>query len=247
MHAPGGRRRLGIPWRTAIREFLVILAGVLGALGAQAWWQGQQDAGREHDYLRQLLADTRENERRLDEAIREDSLSGLAIARLANILYGTMPVPVGDSLRAAFAGSLFSTSDFQPLSGTYTALSASGDLRLIHTDTLRAQLVAYDARLENERQKLAFFLEQAYREPGRVMRALPFMRDDMAQRQWRRRPPSAIDIAALRANPELAAMLFPILVANANRLSHLRGLRVHTIRLRRTLEADAGMPPAMTR
>ncbi|HEX8830342.1 MAG TPA: hypothetical protein VF705_04210, partial [Longimicrobium sp.] len=52
-------------WRGALREFGIIVAGVLCALGAQAWWEQHEERGREGDYLRQILADTRENERRL--------------------------------------------------------------------------------------------------------------------------------------------------------------------------------------
>lgn len=74
----GGRRRV-FPapgsWRAAFREFVVIVAGVLAALAAQAWWTSHEDRARERDYLAQLLADTRENERRLETAIHEDEIA----------------------------------------------------------------------------------------------------------------------------------------------------------------------------
>jgi hypothetical protein len=63
-------------WMGALREFSIIVAGVLCALGAPAWWDGYQERGRERDYLRQLLADTRENEARLAAAMASDSASG---------------------------------------------------------------------------------------------------------------------------------------------------------------------------
>ncbi len=70
-------------WRTALREFAIIVAGVLCALAAQSWWQAGEERRREQDYLRQLLADTRENERRPDAAIAVDSAAGSSVGRLA--------------------------------------------------------------------------------------------------------------------------------------------------------------------
>lgn len=52
-------------------EFGIIVAGVLCALAAQAWWDGHQERGR--DYLRQVLAGTRENEDRLDLTPRDET------------------------------------------------------------------------------------------------------------------------------------------------------------------------------
>lgn len=73
--------RAPVGWRNALREFVVIMAGVLAAFAAQAWWEDHQERTRERDYLHQLLADTRENERRLTNAIEEDSAAGRATAR----------------------------------------------------------------------------------------------------------------------------------------------------------------------
>ncbi len=235
-----------VHWRAAAREFVVILAGVLGALAAQAWWQNREQGGRERDYLRQLLSDTRENERRLDDAIQKDSVAGWRLSRLSGALYGARLV-TADSTLTLFGGRTFSASDFQPLTGSYVALLASGDLRIIRTDTLRSQLVAYAARLDSERDKLQFFFAQAFGDPGRIARVLPFMRDDLVDSTDR--VPVAdrvpVDFGKLRRDPELASIVFSLQVANLNRLGHLRGMREQTVRLRRSLEAErgAGDPP----
>src|SRR5438128_10064602 len=65
-------------WRAGVREFVLILASVLAALAAQAWWQQREDRAREHDYLRQLLADPKANSAKLQHAIALDSRSGVA-------------------------------------------------------------------------------------------------------------------------------------------------------------------------
>ncbi|HEV2147217.1 MAG TPA: hypothetical protein VGR37_07425 [Longimicrobiaceae bacterium] len=101
--APAPRRRLlrfGAPggWQSVLREFAVIVAGVLAALGAQAWWEGRQERERERAYLAQVLAETRENEERLADAIAEDSVAGVFTRRALAALEGVLPAPPGDSL-----------------------------------------------------------------------------------------------------------------------------------------------------
>ncbi|HEX5723935.1 MAG TPA: hypothetical protein VFX98_00640 [Longimicrobiaceae bacterium] len=227
-------------WRVALREFGVIVAGVLAALGAQAWWESSQEREREREYLRQLLSDTRENERRLDDAIALDSTTDWAVRRLAGGLYGPGPLPPPDTLLAWFGDRTFSSSGFQPLSGTYGALLAAGDLRLIRTDSLRARLVAYAARLEHEQAMLRFFLEQAFDEPAAVARPMPFLR----RLVFGPRVPglaASIDFERMRRDPEVEALLFAVQIANLNRISHLRDLREETRRLRRALEAEPSL------
>lgn len=226
-------------WRTALREFVIIAAGVLCALAAQAWWQDHQDRGREGDYLRQLLADTRENEHRLDNAIATDSAVGWAAARLAGALYGGDPLPPPDTLVAWFQDRTFSSSNFEPLSGTYDALLATGDLRLIRTDSLRALLVAYASSLEHEQTMLRLFLEQTASDPARIARAIPFIRR-MIFGPGRVRARD-VDFERLRRDPDAEAVFFAVQIANTNRLQHLRTLRDRTRRLRRALEAEASI------
>lgn len=253
--APSVRRRVGtlrrppLPrtlasgWRAAAREFAVIVAGVLAALGAQAWWDHREEREREREYLVQLLADTRENESRLDRAIGQDSLAQIAARRVAEALYGPGPLPPPDTMAAWFTGGAFSSSDFRPLSGTYGALLAGGDLRIIRTDSLRVGLVAYSATLEHERLMLQFFLEQGFGDAGSVVRSLPFMRRLFsADRDAFSEEARRFDFERLREDQGLAAALFAVQISNQNRITHLRRLRDETRQLRRLLEAEPGLP-----
>lgn len=243
--SPGtaGARRRVIPWdglargwRAALREFAIIVAGVLCALAAQSWWQSREERGRERDYLRQLLADTRENERRLDAAIAVDSVAGSSVSRLAGTLFGSAPLPAPDTLVAWFRGEAFASSDFQPLSGSYGALLMAGDLRLIRNDSLRALLVSYAATLEHEQAMLALFLEQSAGQPDRLARPMPFLRGMIFGGAELR--PGDIDFEGLRRDPEAQSVFFAVQVSNANRITHLRRLREETRRLRRALAAE---------
>jgi hypothetical protein len=223
-------------WRAALREFAIIVAGVLCALAAQSWWQAREERGRERDYLRQLLADTHENERRLDTAISIDSTAGASVSRLAGTLFGSEPLPPPDTLAAWFRGEAFASSDFQPLSGSYGALLMAGDLRLIRNDSLRSLLVSYAATLEHEQVMLGMFLEQSAGQPDRLARPMPFLRRMFFGGSELR--PGDIDFETLRRDRDAESVFFALQVSNSNRVTHLRRLREETRRLRRALAAE---------
>jgi hypothetical protein len=237
-HAPPRADGHGSGLRAAAREFAVIVASVLCALAAQAWWQGREDRGREHDYLRQLLADTRSNGRRIDEAIRVDSAAGVAAARAIDALTSPASAAPADSLVrwvvAAGAGS-----DYQPLAGNYRALIGTGDLRLVRNDSLRSALAAYAAALESEGARQEQFRQAVTAQAGPLARAMPFMRRVFLGHV----SADGVDVARLRADPEAASVLFSLEAANANKLSGLRRLRGWTHRLQRALEAEPGVAP----
>lgn len=222
----------------------MIAAGALAALGAQAWWQDRQDRARERDYLRHLLADARENVRRLDRVIADDSASEQTMRRVAAFLYDGGPPPPPDTLVAWFVdGGVFSSSAFQPLTSTYATLLTTGDLRLVRDEALRGELVAYAARVDAERAGGGFSLE-ALGDAGRIVRTFPFMRrlvtgDEAQVRAEARRFP----FARLRRDPDVTPFLFALEVGRVNRMNHLRTLRRDTQRLRARLDAlhvDAG-------
>jgi len=88
---------------------------------------------------------------------------------------------------------------------------------------------------------LSFYLEQAFGDADRFVRAVPFMHrlfsagpagiaEDLKN--------SGTTIEQLRRNTDLAAVLFTLQAANSNRLSHLRRLRDETLDLRGALEAE---------
>ncbi|MFL5540979.1 MAG: hypothetical protein ACJ8J0_18445 [Longimicrobiaceae bacterium] len=232
----------GVGWRGLLREFAVIVAGVLCALAAQAWWDAHQERGREHDYLRQLLADTRENERRLDEGIRTDSTAGSYAARVVDALTSSTPPPPADSI-AEWIIQAGVGSNVQALAGNYRALVGTGDLRLVRNDSLRALLASYASSLENEGERQLQFSQVVSAQAASMAQALPFIRRVFVGGIRT----EGMDVARMRAAPEVGGVLFSIQAANANRVSGLRSLRNETRRVRRALEAELGpaaAPPA---
>jgi hypothetical protein len=237
---PPRRNRLlrssGGGWNSAVREFVVIVAGVLVALGAQSWWENRQERQREQEYLQQLLADTRENERRLNEAIAQDSISGQAITRVLRALQAPDALPPTDSLvrwilRAGRA------SDFQPLTGTSGAMMMTGDLRLVRNDSLRSRLVAYSAVLENESARQQQLREATLAMIAPMARVLPFIRGVFLGEVHA----TDVEIEQLRRDPDAAALLFAIQAGTVNRLAGLERARAETTRMRRALEAEPAL------
>lgn len=239
--SPPTRPRGRVPpggWRFVLLEFAVIVAGVLAALAAEAWWDARQEQGRERDYLRQMLADTRENEARLDIAILADSAFVAAAVHVARVLEGLEPAPAADTL-ANWLIDTFSSTDIQLLTGSYGSIIAAGDLRLIGTDTLRSEIVAYAATLQHVQQMLSLLLDQALGTSKDMGREFPYLRRlllAMEDTTLLQDPERSIELQP--GDQEAIATLFNWQVAGINRVRQLRIMRARTIELRQMLEAE---------
>jgi hypothetical protein len=131
-----GRSRL-------IAEFLLIVAGVTVALGADSLWSIRQDHARESEYLEQLRADLAENRARLDAAILDEETLGAAALAALEALARESPI-TADSARAWLVERRgFMYSDPRLLTGTFSGLIESGDLRLIRDPDVRKSIIAY--------------------------------------------------------------------------------------------------------
>jgi hypothetical protein len=227
-------------WRGGLREFLIIVAGVLVALAAQAWWQQRDNRAREHDYLRQLLDETRQNEDRISDALGFDSAVYAMQSRLVQAFRSPGPLPPNDSLAAWMVGTLAS-SNLQLLTGTYEAIVSAGDLRLLQTDTLRAQVIRYAAALENGQAMMRLLLQQALTTATPFARRVPFVRDVFAQG-----PPAdpEFDFAAHRNDDELGGLLFTLQAMQQSRVIHLGRMLSTTRATRAMLEAESALQGA---
>lgn len=143
-----------VNWKHAFGEFVLIVAGVIVALAATAWWDGRQDRQRERDYLLQLLEDTRENDRRLRAATDEDGNRYRMVERIVQALTPNRPLPPDDSLRFWWSQGPLGFSDPRLVLGTLRALIESGDFRLVGDSRLRLALLAYREELEGDLRAL---------------------------------------------------------------------------------------------
>jgi len=142
-------RKLRLDWRYAIGELVIVVAGVLIALGADQWVRGRADLTLERRYLNDLVVDLRSDTAQLSAAI------ALAESRAA-LGHAVLRAAAGDTVLTAaqlvvslerqfyFAYPAYSRT-------TITDLMSTGNLRLIRDRTVKRQLSEYYqtiARLE---------------------------------------------------------------------------------------------------
>jgi hypothetical protein len=135
-------------WRRLAAEFVVIVVGVLVALGVDAARDAHADRLREAAYLRQLQADLTETADHLAEAISvdrraRDGADGVTAALNASGL------PPSDSLASWLTAATNSSAAFYPTMGTVTALVESGELRLVRDEDLRRRVLQYHSAVES--------------------------------------------------------------------------------------------------
>src|SRR5688500_5062946 len=97
-----GRIGGGVPpgWRSALREFILIVAGVLVALAANSWWESRQDLGRERAYLLQLRRDLQATLEMLDQAVITSDESLGRLKRMEHLIHSSGDAPPTDSVLA---------------------------------------------------------------------------------------------------------------------------------------------------
>lgn len=161
-------------WKPKLRwfaaEYLIVVLGVLTAVGLNAWWGGQQEAEREQSYLRQLAADLQETERIVAEANAAIAPWDRSTARLLESF--RMPErPPLDSLRLWIGGAR-RVNRVRPVVGTAEALVATGDLNLLRNDSLRSAITAYLERNQHQIRavddQFDWFLNAALQLAGRI-------------------------------------------------------------------------------
>jgi hypothetical protein len=208
-----GTPRLG----RALGEFLLIVAGVSVALGAESLFGLRQERVREADHLAQIRSDVEENERRLVEAIAlEESRRGSA--QIAFEAANARQVISADSAQAWLIErrGLYA-ADPRLLTGSLSALIGTGDLRLIQDRGVRAALVAYVPQVVSDRtefdrwtQHQVLFLTSLHRVG--VSEGSP---GDLSQH------PAVSALSAAPLNPEVLIALEGVLWTARNRLTYL--------------------------
>lgn len=219
-------------WKYSLGELTLIVAGVLIALGANAWWEGRKDRERERIWLRQLLADLRENEERIEGAIAFNSSRVDELGRFRDVVAAfarpeISPLPAGDSLRTWSIG--FSFDDLEALTGTYTALVQTGDVQLLHNDSLRFRVIAYAADMEALREELRQKENQMWRSLEQWWQS---------QAWFHLFSQETVDVAAVLGDPELFGLLVARHSTGREHVEDLVDIRQPTRRLRCLLEGE---------
>lgn len=146
-------------WGRVVAELVIIVLGVLIALGVDASWGRMQDRAREAELLADLSEEFAENEVRLRADIaRNDSVAARLDAWYA--IVSSEAEVSADSIATLLNGSLF-LSRFDPLNGVLNGVIETGELGLVRNVALRNKLAGWQGKVEEAR--ITALDVQAYR------------------------------------------------------------------------------------
>ena len=222
-------------WRGAMRELALIVAGVVIAMWLGSLASARSDRARERANLRELLTVTRENERRVNQAMFEDSITVTMIMRVIDAVSRTGEMP-RDSV-ALWYGSTLWYADFYPLTGVYSALIQSGDLGLIRNSGLRSEIATVASALEGAVQQLRgveqHLLGEGVRATAQRLRHSSIRAD---------RPITDVQLQRLRADSSMMTHFEGLRLLMWNHLYQFQQLRVPVSKLRESLEEELRVP-----
>jgi hypothetical protein len=232
MGEPGKRPLLPPGLRGVTGELVLIVAGVLIALGADSWWQGRLEIQSTRVYLEQLRNDVRETEARLMEAIRDDSTYLDIVNTSVRAAEGEAPA---DSFRTLSAFSIF-----EPVIGTAQSLVQSGAIELVESDSIRLEIVGWLSALTASRDWLAHTEDQTWLNSRRIIERQAEYSRAPAELRREGRYFVAADRDSMLADPVLYAAMELQRALQRNRLNRLNALLGPTVRLRGFLERELG-------
>lgn len=145
-------------WFVVALEIAIVVLGVIIGFQVTAWGEARSDAAKEQVYLRQLAADLRESDLLVAQVDSAEVPWLAATGRVVRAYYTPEPPP-RDSL-IAWMRLAWHHRTVQPLLGTAEALVATGDLRLIRSDSLRKEIVVYLQSMRREIQNQNDYAEE---------------------------------------------------------------------------------------
>jgi hypothetical protein len=141
-----------IPWLRILVEGAVIVASVLLALAADAWWDGRQERQEETSVLVGLQSDFRATLEVIERS-RTASEETAAAAEQLLALTGPGAPEVSAAAMDTLLANALAGSSFDPVAATLDALMSSGDLNLIRSAELRRALAEWAPRVERIRRQ----------------------------------------------------------------------------------------------
>lgn len=127
------------------------MAGILIALAADAWWDGQVERHDEQGTLRELQAEFEDNAAQLDSVLSHHATGQRAADALLSFSRGDVELSA-DSVRQLI-WVLDNPWTYNPKSGALDALIASGRLGIIRDRVLRSELAGWAGLMEDYREE----------------------------------------------------------------------------------------------
>lgn len=186
-------------------EFIVIVVGVVVALGVDRWVQALDEAEAEREHLELVRRDLEGNLQIFNEIRRDWSAAADAAGLLLAALGEDGLRPPDPVLLAAVARA--GTVNTQPArDGSFRAMETTGALRYIRDADLRAEIVAYFTQeIRDGRPMLEERSDLRFRAFARS-RMMPQARETADQCRWPT-PTAACDVADPPSTAELWAAL----------------------------------------
>lgn len=222
-----------LPWSRLFAEFTVIVASVLIALAVNSWWERRQERNHAREYVERLLADLQATERRLRSTIETETQRLEAVKSVVGRAQSG-PWPHADSLELPTGYNYF-----EPLKGTLTALMQGGDLRLLHSDSIRFEIIAFSALLHETETVLRHTEDLIWNSTERVVIGRARHSQSAARRAANAgRGWGQLDVAGVLNDPDIIGALQIQAAASQIRLFNLGRLEEPTTRLIRLLRAE---------
>lgn len=180
-----------LPIARWLGEFVVIVVGVLVALGVDSWRQGRADVSREINYLQRLSEDLAVDSARFEFSRNESVARSDALRSARAVLAGTAPEP--DDPPLLLEAPRWAIVDRTPTTqrNTYDELVSQGDLGRIRSEDVRSALAAYYLRMETVESTFGVRRETLLYDTDRyLMRVLPADVYAYLQGSWRWTPSS---------------------------------------------------------
>ena len=128
-------------------ELIVVVAGILVAIGLQTWWQGRENDIRGAAYQQQVLTDAMQTRATYQKAIATDAQLRNVTAQLIEALHNRQSLNGRDAMVwLQWRSGWF--SDPRPVVGNVYALIDTGDIQLIPNPKVQAAIVEYASILK---------------------------------------------------------------------------------------------------
>lgn len=129
-------------------EILLVVIGILIALGISNWNQNSKNDKQELMIMKSLQKDFKETKVNVENTIQNQSIVVLYCENLMRIMHLNAKDTPMDTLSMLVNLGALSYWRIEPLTGTYDALIGSGNTSLINNDALSSLLAQYSAELK---------------------------------------------------------------------------------------------------
>ena len=123
----------------AIRDLLIVVVGILGALWIESWWQGVQDRQEERQILESLRTEFIANRDQLVQIVSILKASTDAAENIHRLTLAPPPIDY-ENVLDKYIQSFMRTKRYDPRKGQLTSVISSGKLGLITNTELRARI-----------------------------------------------------------------------------------------------------------